>query len=374
MNKWVEYKLSELAEIVPGYAFKSNEFIRFGVPVIKIKDINTPYVTIHDNCKVDEKKFSLNNMERYTLSYGDFVVAMTGATIGKVGRLREDVKAFINQRVAKIVVNSDIANDLFVYYCVVSKFFQNYIINNIDSNSAQENISGDSIGRFPIRLPSLEEQRAIASILSSLDDKIDLLHRQNETLEQIAETLFRQWFIEEAQDDWEEVYVDNIVEISSGKSLNRRFFNDAGEYPVFGANGIIGRTNKFLLDKKVIFSGRVGTLGKVFINNGKAWLSDNTLIFLPRKYFYFSYFVLKSAGLEYYDVGSTQPLIRQSDIKNIKITIPDNVQLQFFEDISDLIFCKVEANERQKKQLHSLRETLLPKLISGEVKIKTINH
>ena len=149
--------------------------------------------------RVDTSSYPKDKLGKYKLAKGDFVVAMTGATIGKVGKLKTDVLAYINQRVAKIKAKNCVCND-FIYYSISTEQFQAFIRNNIDSNTAQENISAISIGKFPILLPPLPEQKAIAAILSSLDDKIDLLHRQNSTLEKMAETLFRQWFIEEAKE------------------------------------------------------------------------------------------------------------------------------------------------------------------------------
>ena len=187
MGEWKEKSLIELADIIPGFAFKSNDFGPIGEIVIKIKDIHPPLIDLSSTEKVNTSNYDKNKLKKYLLEYGDFVVAMTGATIGKVGRLKEKKPAFINQRVAKINAKKGVNND-FIYYSVTSYDFQVFIQNNIDSHSAQENISGNSIGRFPILAPPLPEQTAIASILSSLDDKIDLLHRQNATLEKMAET------------------------------------------------------------------------------------------------------------------------------------------------------------------------------------------
>ena len=213
-------------------------------------------------------------------------------------------------------------------------------------------------------------QTAIAAILSSLDDKIDLLHRQNATLEKMAETLFRQWFIEEAKEEWESSYLGTLINIGSGKGLKKEDFIDNGLYPIFGANGIIGRTNKFLFNEKLIFTGRVGTLGNIFrIENEKVWLSDNTLVIQPYKYYNFVYFTLKFARLEDYNVGSTQPLIRQSDIKEIEISIPFEDMLLRFEEFCIIQFNKIKANQSQIRTLTTLRDTLLPKLMSGEITV-----
>ena len=209
-------------------------------------------------------------------------------------------------------------------------------------------------------------------MLSSLDDKIDLLHRQNQTLESLAQTLFRQWFIEEAKEKWEIGTFDDLVEVSSGKSLKRELFDDMGKYEVLGANGKIGKTNEWLFEEKLIYTGRVGTLGNVFLidEDKKVWLSDNTLVVKPKKYFYFIYFLMIDFQLESLNVGSTQPLVRQSDLKNIEILLPNDEIVLRFEQQSKNIFKKINQNKKQIQTLENLRDTLLPNLLSGEVRVK----
>lgn len=245
-------------------------------------------------------------------------------------------------------------------------------LEELNEDSAVPGLNRTTAYSQDILIPSIAEQKAIASVLSSLDDKIDLLHRQNKTLESMAETLFRQWFVEEAQDDWNEVRLGQLFSICSGKGLKRDEFIELGMYPVLGANGEIGRCNKSLYSERLIYTGRVGTLGNIFIihENEKVWLSDNTLIFKDIKYFYFVYFQLKMINFDEYNVGSTQPLIRQSDIKEIYIDFPnDLVLLDLFERDVDIIFTKINKNIQKIKTLEKLRDTLLPKLMSGEVRV-----
>jgi len=218
---------------------------------------------------------------------------------------------------------------------------------------------------------NIDEQKAIAEVLSSLDDKIDLLTRQNKTLEDLAQAYFRKWFIEDASDKWEEIPLGQLFVISSGKGLKKEKFTEHGQYRVLGANGEIGKTNEYLFNERLIYTGRVGTLGNVFIvDREPVWLSDNTLVFRNIKYFFFVYFSLKWANLADYTVGSTQPLIRQSDIKEIRVFMPDKERLDSFENLANSIFAKINSNQKQIQLLQKLRDTLLPKLISGEIRVK----
>jgi len=262
----------------------------------------------------------------------------------------------------------------FLYYALKNVDIIPYITGAVQPKLNQRNLLDIEI----LYALDINEQKAIAEVLSSIDDKIDLLHRQNKTLEEMAMTLFRQWFIEPTKDrlpeGWEEVSLGEIVKISSGKGLNKKDFVENGLYPVLGSNGEIGRTNNFLFNDKLIFTGRVGTLGNVFISEGKVWLSDNTIVVKPisQEYFYFVYFFLKMSKLEELNVGSTQPLIRQTDLKELDIIIPDKETINKFHKFVEQIFNKIKYNKHQIRTSEQLRDTLLPKLMSGEVRVKYV--
>lgn len=243
---------------------------------------------------------------------------------------------------------------------------------NLNVGSAVPSLTIPIINDVDVFLPSLEEQRRIAGVLSSLDDKIDLLNRENATLEALAETLFRHYFIENPNPAWKEGKMGELITVSSGKGLKRTDFVDNGFYPILGANGEIGRTNDYLIgeNENALYTGRVGTLGKVFrLEDERAWLSDNTLIIKPKKYFNYVYFLLKQANLQDYDVGSTQPLIRQSDVIDIDVVIPQDDCIEKFERESMYFFEKIKLNRQQIQTIAAQRDTLLPRLMSGEVKV-----
>lgn len=102
MEEWKEYKLGEIADITPGFAFKSLDFGQKGEKVVKIKDITPPIINLTDCEHVDLEKYDKSKLRRFLIKQNDYVVAMTGATIGKIGKLKVDGHAYINQRVAKI--------------------------------------------------------------------------------------------------------------------------------------------------------------------------------------------------------------------------------------------------------------------------------
>lgn len=252
-----------------------------------------------------------------------------------------------------------------------------YNLERLDVGSAVPSLTTAVLNQFPFEIPqSLKEQQAIATILTTFDDKIELLQAQNQTLEATAQTIFKEWFGKYQVGDvlpegWRVGKYQDIVNLSSGKGVKKSEYIDDGRYEIIGANGSLGKLDKFLINEKVIVTGRVGTLGTVFIINKPAWISDNVLISKPKKnyLFHFTYFTLKGFNFTALNTGSTQPLITQGDLKSVEIIIPNETVLQSFEKVSSKLFEKVEDNQNQIITLQQTRDTLLPKLMSGKLRV-----
>lgn len=193
MIEWKRIKLSEVCNLIAGYAFKSCDFGDYPKKVVKITNIEPPYVNMQALVGFNEKNYDIKKLEKYRVSSSDYILAMTGATIGKIGRIRLG-NAYINQRVLKFCPKK-IDND-FLFYILSTNDFSKYIINNIDSESAQANISASTIGKYTFSLPPLDVQKRIAGILGALDDRIDVLRRENVVLEQMAQAVFQSWFVD----------------------------------------------------------------------------------------------------------------------------------------------------------------------------------
>ncbi|ELZ5939371.1 restriction endonuclease subunit S [Providencia stuartii] len=346
MSEWQNVKLGEIVTLHYGKALRAQDRIEGDIPVYSSAGI-TGYHNVP-------------------------LVMSKGIIIGRkgtVGKVYYSEKPFCCIDTAYYILPNESKYDfIWLYYQLGTIGLE-----ELNEDSAVPGLNRETAYSQEILLPTISEQKAIASILLSLDNKIHLLHRQNKILEDMAETLFRQWFIEEAEDDWEDVELGELFSICSGKGLKRNEIVDSGLYPVLGANGEIGRCNHAMFSERLIYTGRVGTLGKIFVinENEKVWLSDNTLIFRDIKYYYFVYFQLKSIDFNEYNVGSTQPLIRQSDIKKILVNIPHQLKkIDDFERYSEVIFNKKNFNIQKIQTLEKLRDTLLPKLMSGEVRVK----
>jgi len=252
-----------------------------------------------------------------------------------------------------------------------------YNLENLNVGSAVPSLTTAVLNQFPFIIPqNIEEQKAIAKILTAFDDKIELLQAQNKTLESIAQTIFKEWFGkyqigDELPEGWRVGKYDDLVNLSSGKGVKKSEYIDDGKYKIIGANGVLGKINKFLINENIIITGRVGTLGTVFIIKEPVWLSDNVLISKPKfnNLFYYTYFTLKTFNFKSLNSGSTQPLITQNDLKLVPVLIPDNNTLQEFEILSESVFVKIQSNNSQIQTLQQTRDTLLPKLMSGQLRV-----
>lgn len=372
-SKWKEIALGDVIDVKHGYAFNGKHIVETPTNNILVTPGN-----FHIGGGFKSSKYKYYNSDfpsDYILKPNDIVVTMTDLsqetdTLGYSAKIpkQNGINYLHNQRIGLVQFKSNDVDKNFIYWILRTKEYQGFIVGSASGTSIMHT-APTRIKEYSFLLPPIQEQTAIASILSSLDDKIDLLNRQNKTLEKLAETLFRQWFVEEAE---ESTTLGEIAKVSTGKGLKRNEFVENGLYPILGANGEIGRTNDYLTDEMLILTGRVGTLGEVKISRGKVWISDNVLIINPNKskYFYPIYFSLTRIEFENMNVGSTQPLITQTDLKKIEIKFPNEFKLEKFTEDCNLYFDKINKNTTQIHTLTQTRDTLLPKLMNGEVRVE----
>ena len=225
-------------------------------------------------------------------------------------------------------------------------------------------------------------QKAIAEVLSSLDDKIDLLHRQNKTLEQMAETLFRQWFVEEAREDWGEGILGDVIEIFDSRrvplsKMQRDKMKIGKLYPYYGAATIMDYINDYIFEGEYILLGEDGTVktpeGYPVLQyaSGKFWVNNHTHI-IKAKAPYNNFFIwnyLSKKNIERIVTGAVQPKINQTNLKSLDFPVFPKTLVNEYKDIVTPHFDKINKNKTQIRTLESIRDTLLPKLMNGEVRI-----
>jgi len=299
-----------------------------------------------------------------------------------------------------------IAHTDFIYWFLT----QDHIVERLHtiaehSTSAYPSIRPSDIEALTLALPPLPEQRAIASVLGALDDKIDLNRRMNGTLEAMARALFKSWFVEfapvrakaegrdtglpdhiadlfpdrlvdselgEIPEGWNRKPVSDFVSIKGGKQLPKDKFVEDGTVPVFGGAGLMGYTNDYNTEGFVVSVGRVGAYcGQFFAYRGQAWINNNASLITCKKgvsgeWIYLS---LQNLDIDLIKKGAAQPFVSNSDIAAMKIISPSTYILEKFQMFSEPLFSYSDQTKSETKMLIDLRDTLLPKLVSGDLRL-----
>ncbi|MBW2739811.1 MAG: restriction endonuclease subunit S [Deltaproteobacteria bacterium] len=306
----------------------------------------------------------LGYCDRFNSKDETIIIGRVGAYCGSVYYEKKPIWVSDNALSAKPKEGN---NTKFLYY-----FLKNLELNQFAGGSSHPLVTQTLVNSIDVEITENKiEQRAIASVLSSLDDKIDLLHRQNKTLETIAETLFRQWFVEEADEGWEEGTLGDVASFHNGKKRPDNIIE--GNIPIYGGNGILGYANKSNYEGVTVIIGRVGAYcGSLYIERNPVWISDNALVAKPinKKHPSFLLFLLKSLQLNEMAEGSSHPLLTQTLLKSTQIILPPERLIESFVYQADTWLNKIDKNNKQIRTLEKLRDTLLPKLMSGEVRVK----
>ena len=390
MTEWKEYKLGEIAEIVGGGTpdTSNKEYWGGNIPWLTPKDLtgyNKIFISSGERFITEE---GLDNSSTKLLPQGT-VLLSSRAPIGYVAIASNPICT--NQGFKSIICNKDIVDNLYMYYWIKNN---TELLQSLGTGTTFAEISGSVVKSIDISLPPLPEQIRIASILSSLDDKIDLLHRENKTLEAMAETLFRQWFIEEAKEDWEENPLGKCIKLVGGgtpKTSEEMFWNGnvfwlsggdiANNHKSFvssseksiSEDGLNNSSAKLLPENAMVISAR-GTVGKYCLLSKPMAFSQSNYGILPiyNDCYFFTYLLvayhideLQSAAY-----GSVFDTITTKTFEGVSVLIPKETSyIVEFEKMIDPYFSKMKQNNKQIQTLIQQRDSLLPKLMSGEVKI-----
>lgn len=249
----------------------------------------------------------------------------------------------------------------------------------ISQGTATKFLTAKILNAFVLPIPTYGEQKKIAAILSVLDEKIAINRAINDNLQQQVSALYQSWFEDFepsngiCPEHWSYQELSTIANIVSGKRppIKSEVCNQETSIPIVGAASIMGFTSQSNHTDKILVTGRVGTHGVVQRFDVPCWTSDNTLV-ITSPFYEFTNQIL--CGIDYSSMnrGSTQPLITQGDMKKVIVLIPDEKTLAKFEEFAGSLMAKWEANNHENIQLALLRDSLLPKLMSGEIDVSAV--
>ncbi|OQA84676.1 MAG: Type I restriction modification DNA specificity domain protein [Bacteroidetes bacterium ADurb.Bin234] len=382
MSEWKEYRFSDFVLMNPTVKLPANEQVSF----VEMKDLeNGKRYCYPSSTRLNSSGAKFEN--RDTL-FARITPCLENGKICQVKGLKNGVglgsTEFLVFRGKPNVSDTD-----FVFYLSRWDEVRSHAEINLDGTSGRQRVPKECFNELILNLPkSLTEQKSIASILSSLDDKIDLLHRQNATLEKMAETLFRQWFVEEAKADWEIKPLGSLVTVKRGGSPRpiQDYLSDTGLrwlkisdatkenspyiFEIKEHIKIEGLNKTTHLKAGTLVLSNSATPGIAKILQVDTCIHDGWLHF-PKSHFSneFLYLLFKKIRPELLQQGNGSIFtnLKTDILKEYPIPIPDNESLLFFDNQVKPIFNKILKNQIQIRTLTALRDTLLPKLMSGEL-------
>ncbi len=384
MSSWKECKLGELGNVITGKtpSSKNPEDWGFEMPFVTPSD----YKNYGKYALSSERKLSnygISRLRNKVLVENSIMVTCIGSDMGKV--VMNKIPVITNQQINSIIPNLKIVDSDFLYYRLVS-LYETLRVYGSDG-TAVPIVNKTDFENIETEIPPLEEQKAIAEVLSSLDDKIDLLHRQNQTLESLAQTLFRQWFIEEAKEEWEVGKLPDEFDFTMGLSPSGSTYNEEQNgMPMFQGNADFEfrfpSNRVYTTDPKRI-AERFDTLISVRAPVGaqnmakeKCCIGRGVASFIYKfdnSFYTYTYYKMHSLMEEikqFNETGTVFGSIGKSDFEAIEIAKPPFEYVAKFQNEVKSIDDKIILNCEQIKSLENLRDTLLPKLLSGEIKIK----
>ena len=407
-TEWKEYKLDEVYEVSNGLSKKREEF-GFGYEFLAFTDVFNNYFVP----QTLDNLVNSSEMERVKCSIkrGDVFLTRTSEKLDELGRscvaLKDYPNATFNGFTKRLrpIGNVEILPEYAGYYFRSLKFRN--AVTSMSSMTTRASLNNDMISLLTITVPTLEEQENIANILSCLDEKIELNNEMNKTLEEMAQCIFKRWFVDfefhnengepykssggEMVDSelgmipngWEVVNYINTSDIQYGFAFKSKLFNDKEGKPIIRIRDISNSytptytteeyNDLYIVTKNDILVGMDGEF-KAHIWGGKdSLLNQRVLRIRPKdnNSIAYSYFSIKEPlrYLENSKVGTTVIHLGKKDIDNIKIVYPPNNLISKYRDIADNLINKICENKVEIMELLELRDSLLPKLMSGEIKV-----
>jgi type I restriction enzyme, S subunit len=380
-----------------GTQLHSNDYIEFGIPLVRVHNINEDGTfNSNDLVYISEKKFE--ELKRSAVFPGDIIIAKTGS-LGRVCIFPSNFeKGLIASSCAKISIDTTKIDNKYVFYFLLSKFGKKQILSSA-IGSTRPTINLEHIKRIKIIFPQdIKERQKIVEILSTVDSTIqkvneiiakterlkkglmkELLTGRIRAEEKDGKIVFRKEteFKEDAEigkipKDWEVVKLETIFNFKNGR---RPEFKETGKIPVYGANGIMGYTDKFIVDNDfTLVIGRVGAPGEVHLGQGRIWISDNAIYSENYKnsiiYPPFAYYMLKFKELNTFASKTTHPLITQTFLNNFQIPLPSINEQQKIAEILLTIDKKLELERKRKEKIERIKKGLMDLLLTGKVRVK----
>ncbi|RGW44139.1 restriction endonuclease subunit S [Segatella copri] len=381
--EWKEVRLGDVCSELSDGLHKAPKFIVNGEYIfVNAKNLYNGYILDND----PTKKTSHEEYLKYKKPLGKHTILYSiDGTIGNIAKYRGE-KCVLGKGACYINCNPEIVESSYLYYQLQSPHFKSYI-HLMSTGSTIKHISLKTMRDYVFELPSLEDQRRIASILSSLDRKIELNNKINADLKEMAQAIFKNWFVDfepfkdgkfvdselgMIPEGWKVGTLGELCNFKRGKNLLTKNAIDEGVPVVAGGLEPSCYHNIANTGAPVItVSGSGANAGFMRMYHVPVWASDCSFIDISCENFYFVYCFLKvnSKLLKHAQTGAVQPHVKPSDIHDFELVIPYKESIYDFQDKVKPFFDKIALIQKENSRLSLLRDTLLPRLMSGELEV-----
>jgi type I restriction enzyme S subunit len=386
MSEWKEYKLGEIADVQTGpfgSQLHMSDYQDEGTPIITVEHLGDNRI-IHNNLPLvgdDDKE----RLKKYVLKEGDIVFSRVGSVDRRAYVSPQEDGWLFSGRCLRVRPSQQVDAKFLSYYFGLEDFKET--IRRIAVGATMPSINTSILKDVSILLPPLSAQNHIASILSSIDDKIDLLCRENATLKQMAEALFRHWFVKDAKEDWEDIPLGNVIKTTSGgtpsrkhseyyengtinwvksKELNGTFISTTEE--LITKDAIAYSSAKLLPEKSVLIAMYGATVGEYGILSKPMTCNQAVCALIPNKNYPYTYLYVWTALMKEDFInlasGAAQQNISQDLIKQ-QIVCGDIDRIKQYDEIVRGYFEKMENNQKHIQTLIQTRDGLLSEFMSN---------
>lgn len=350
-----------------GSQLHKEDYVETGTPIVTVEHLGNRVFTEQNLPRVSDSDKA--RLIKYTLSTGDIVFSRVGS-VDRCSYVDKSHDGWMFSGRCLRVRPTELVDSLYLYYYFCLEETKQFV-RNIAVGATMPSINTKLLGEVEIALPDLNNQKRIAAVLSSLDDKIENNQKLNDNLQQQAQAIYSSMFIDNPDPAWSHGHLSDLITVKYGKDHKKLA---DGIYPVYGSGGIMRYVERPLYNKESVLIPRKGTLNNVMYVNQPFWSVD-TMFYTEMKLpnvAKFVYHFVKAKDLASMNAGSAVPSMTTDILNAMEVVIPSASALEEFESLVAPMYEAMEANDVQSKALSQMRDTLLPKLMSGEIDVSAV--
>ena len=371
--------LQDICELIVDCPHVTDNDEGTGYPLIRTPNVGKGILLLEGVHRVSKDVYERRN--RRAKPQPDDLILAREAPAGNVALIREGQDVCLGQRTVLIRPNQNFVVPEFLTFYLLAPYTQHRIKQSANGSTV-EHVNMPNIRGLEIELPPLVVQKEIASILSNYDTLIDINTKRIKLLEESARELYKEWFVrmrfpgyEQTKfvkgipEGWTYKKVTDLLDIRYGKDHKML---EEGDYPCYGSGGVMRRVNKYLHEGESVLIPRKGSLNNIMIANGAFWTIDTMFYTIPimKKVAKYAYYMLSSIDMESLNAGAALPSMTTNILSNMDILLPSQNVLEEFESYLSPMFNGINALTKENQTLAATRDRLLPRLLSGELKVK----